>query len=112
MRYADLSGLFAVAQSTIVPINVPCSPVRDFFFKDLAIAYEGSEELEASEEKAAKTRNAALLDIQLRKGHEIPISQANDETPHVKRADVCGSHHDDISDAAGETCEPEASSTA
>jgi hypothetical protein len=108
MRYELLSGRFAVAQSTIVPIKVPYSLSVTGLLKIYMFTHKGRKELEASKEQTPVFSNTAFLDIKLGEAHEVPIGEAYCQPSDVERNDVLCGHHDDVRDAADDTCESQA----
>jgi hypothetical protein len=67
--------------------------------------HKGREELEASKEQTPVFGNAAFLDIELGEAHEVPVGETYCQTSNVERNDVLCSHHDNVRDAANDTCE-------
>jgi hypothetical protein len=65
------------------------------------------EEVKSREKYAAQLSCTAFLQVQLRKGHEVPVRKTDDEASGVQCADVYGRHHDDVGDEADDTCEGE-----
>lgn len=69
--------------------------------------YKRRKKLKRSNKPPAKAGRAALLDIQLRKSHKIPIRQPNDEAPGIQRANVLGGHHHDVGDTTAQAGNPQ-----
>jgi len=78
-------------------------------FRWASVTYKGRGKLEDSKEETPVLGWTALLNIELRKGHEVTVCQAIKQPTRVESTNVSRGHHDDVRDAAQAAGEPETS---
>lgn len=72
----------------MVPMSFSRVSVASETYCALTHGSDAGEKLEGSKGQASVPRGRDFLDIQLRKGHQKPVSKAKDETPGIKSSDV------------------------